>query len=133
MFCCLKRELQIFFPGEISLISNLKNLFPQTTKNCQSTKFSWSRTVDFSRLCILFFTLNQRNVLNRTEDIFFSVLSVTLHKTVRKNFTMDSGRRSPLKKKNFSLQKNQISLNAISASPKFSRKILSMKREYFTV
>ena len=38
-----------------------------------------------------------------------------------------------IKKKNFSLQKNQISLNAISASPKFSRKILSMKREYFTV
>ena len=133
MFCCLKRESQIFFPGEISVISNRKNLFPQTTKNCQSTKFSWSRTVDFSRLCILFFTLNQRNVLNRTEDIFFSVLSVTLHKAVRKNFTMDSGRRSPLKKKNFSLQKNQISLNAISASPKFSRKILSMKREYFTV
>ena len=130
MFCCLKRELQNLFPGEISVISNRKNLFPQTTKNRQSTKFSWSRTVDFSRLCILFFTLNQRNVLNRTEDIFFSVLSVTLHKTVRKNFTMDSGRRSPLKK-NFSLQKNQI--NAISASPKLSRKILSMKREYFTV
>ena len=106
MFCCLKRESQIFFPGEISVISNRKNLFPQTTKNCQSTKFSWSRTVDFSRLCILFFTLNQRNVLNRTEDIFFSVLSVTLHKAVRKNFTMDSGRRSPLKKKLFLAEKS---------------------------
>ena len=71
MFCCLKRESQNLFPGEISVISNHKNLFPQTTKNRQSAKFSWSRTVDFSRLCILFFTLNQQNVLNRTEDIFF--------------------------------------------------------------
>ena len=71
MFCCLKRESQNLFPTEISVISNRKNLFPQTTKNRQSAKFSWSRTVDFSRLWILFFSLNQRNVLNRTEDIFF--------------------------------------------------------------
>ena len=133
MFCCLKRESQIFFPGEISVISNRKNLFPQTTKNCQSTKFSWSRTVDFSRLCILFFTLNQRNVLNRTEDIFF--FSTFRDATQDSAQEFHNGFRPALtiKKKNFSLQKNQISLNAISASPKFSRKILSMKREYFTV
>ena len=105
MFCCLKRESQNLFPGEISVISNRKNLFPQTAKNWQSAKFSWSRTVYFSRVCILFFTLSQRNVLNRTEDIFFSVLSVTLHKTAHKNFTMDSGRRSPLKK-NFLAEKS---------------------------
>ena len=130
MFCCLKRESQNFFPRRNFSHLEPQKFIPANHKKSAIAKFSWSRTVDFSRLCILFFTLNQRNVLNRTEDIFFSVLSVTLHKTVRKNFTMDSGQRSPLKK-NFSLQKNQI--NAISASPKFSRKILSMKREYFTV
>ena len=134
MFCLLpeKRVAKFFSQEKFQSSRTAKNLFPQTTKNRQSAKFSWSRTVDFSRLCILFFTLNQRNVLNRTEDIFF--FSTFRDATQDSAQEFHNGFRPALtikKKKNFSLQKNQI--NAISASPKFSRKILSMKREYFTI
>ena len=62
-----------------------------------------------------FYRLNQRIVPDRTEDITFSVLAVTLQRQPFQNAPCRTPARAK-KTPNFSLQKNQI--NVIGASQK---------------